>query len=222
MATRVRLIALGGCFGAPAIYRDMFKETLTIYQEKDLHKIKKGDVILYGGGEDISPSLYGEKPFHSHSSDLPSPRDVVERLAFLHGQEVGAKHYGICRGAQLLCALSGAKLVQHVSNHTGGNHFISTNEGKEYVSSSVHHQMMWPYVLPKDKFELIATASENRSSIYMFNELNVKSKIEVPEPEIVYFRETNSLGIQGHPEFMVESAPFVQYSIALVQKYLLS
>ena len=217
----MKLLALGNCFGAGAIYEHMFDEFITLRTTDSLDIIEKGDVVMYGGGEDISPSLYGEKLSHmTHAPADPSRRDQWEHDAFKRAQEVGAYSYGICRGAQLVCALSGGKLVQHVNNHAGRGHWVVTNQKEEYVTSSVHHQMMWPYRLPKAKFQVLAKAKDNLSDVYVFNDTHVLKRAH-EEPEIVWFPETKSLGIQGHPEFMDTSAPFVKYSKALVSEYLI-
>ena len=216
----MNLIALGDCFGAHRLYSNMFRETHIIRTVTGIDEINRGDVVMFGGGEDISPSLYKEKRHPiTHAPDKPSQRDTFEFLAFQRAQESGASCYGICRGAQLLCALSGGKLVQHVNNHAGG-HFITTSDGEKMMTSSVHHQMMWPFNLPKDKFEILGVSEEPLSTIYIFSPEKSLNKVST-EPEIVFFPETRSLGIQGHPEFMHERSQLVQHSRKLLQHYLM-
>ncbi len=219
----MKLVALGSCFGAPRLYSDLFKETVSLFREKDfrsLSAIEKGDVVMFGGGEDISPLLYNEKASKwAYAPATPSTRDEFETRAYHKAIEVGAKCFGICRGAQLLCALAGGKLIQHITNH-GGTHWIETNTGDKYITSSAHHQMMWPFELPKDHFEVLGWSDPPRSQYYVFNEKHIENKVEI-EPEIVYFTKINSLGVQGHPEFMSERAPFVRYSRELLTKYLI-
>jgi len=220
------LIRIGGCFGAANIYADLFDDTIEIpvrgSSVHDLHQIKEGDVVMLGGGEDISPSIYRTpRAWATSARDVPSVRDQLETSAFNQARKVGAAVYGICRGAQLVCALSGGVLVQHVTGHQQ-NHAIITKDGEEYITSSVHHQMMWPFDrVPMDQFELIGWSKETRSRGYVFTDEDVRDKLSV-EPEIIYFKESKSLGIQGHPEFMNINAPFVTYSRKLVRQYLLN
>ena len=223
-----KLITMGSCFDAGAIYADLFDDVIELpiwkYEHqnpKGLGVIGKDDVVLLGGGEDITPAFYNVvRSRYSGGSETPSRRDSIEKWAFMRAQEVGAGVYGICRGAQMVCALSGGILVQHITGHQG-NHLIMTNEGEQYLTSSVHHQMMWPFSL-KDKFELIGwTAPQPRSNGYVFSDDDIREKVEV-EPEIVWFKETKSLGIQGHPEFMSSNARFVLYSKQLVKRYFLT
>jgi hypothetical protein len=221
----LNLVLIGSCFGAAEYYKDLFDRftilDMTCSDTEIEDHIKQDTVVVLGGGEDISPAIYNEpKARLNHGRPLPSMRDAFEMQAFKQAQKVGAKCYGICRGAQLLCALSGGKLIQHVSGH-GAAHFLRDANGARYLTSSVHHQMMWPFgYVPSDKFELIGWTEENRSSVYVFTDQDIRDSVDV-EPEILYFKDTRSLAIQGHPEFMDKSAPFVQYSRELVKKYLM-
>lgn len=219
------LIALGSCFGAPNYFKDMFADikVIPIYDYgrgmELISNITNNSVIMLGGGEDISPSLYNAKRSrHSGADDFPSTRDCIEQSAFKKAVSVGAKIYGICRGAQMVCALSGGKLFQDVSGHAGQDHLIRTVDGAVYNTSSAHHQMMNP---EGTKHKLIAWANENRSKHYVVDDDTIKDEIEI-EPEIVYFPETKALGVQGHPEFMPVTSAFVRYNSQLIKEYLLS
>ena len=54
----MNLIALGDCFGAHRLYSNMFRETHIIRTVTGIDEINRGDVVMFGVGEDISPSLY--------------------------------------------------------------------------------------------------------------------------------------------------------------------
>lgn len=220
-----RLIALGGCFGAPDFYKDMVKSVtilpLSDYGLSQIDGISNKDIVLFGGGEDISPSIYKEPPSRwNHGPALPSTRDIVEMAAFKQAQKVGAFCYGICRGAQMLCALSGGKLVQHVTHH-GNGHMLRLKDGREFLTSSVHHQMMWPFAtMKKDQYEVLGWSATNRSTVYVLNDKDIRRDVEI-EPEVIWFPETQSLGIQGHPEFMSRGDELVEYSRELLKTYFL-
>jgi hypothetical protein len=108
--------------------------------------------------------------------------------------------------------MSGGKLIQHVNGHSGNHtiHFKDSikeyyqlnNRLYEYEITSTHHQMMFPYnIRNKKDYEILAWSSKFRSKTY----LNGKNEeISLPEnfvePEIIYYPETYSLCIQGHPE----------------------
>lgn len=157
------------------------------------------DALLIWGGEDISPSLYGESvASETHATENLSRRDMDEVRACLNAIDAGKPIIGICRGAQLLCALAGGKLVQHVSGH-GMSHQIRTYDQKMMRTTSVHHQMMWPWAV---KHRILAWADEKRSNVYVFNKEHRLATTVHLEPEVVWFPEIKGLAIQGHPEFV--------------------
>lgn len=170
----------------------------------------KVDALVIWGGSDISPSLYGEAPNGAHAGVDLSERDHVEKDVCDAAIEVGVPIIGVCRGAQLLCALAGGKLYQDVSGHHS-SHSIITKDGEKYTTSSIHHQMMDVTGLPEKDFDLIAWTDDALAK-------EVKGAVE---PEIVYFPQIHGLAIQGHPEFMNPNCDFVQYTLSLVEQYLL-
>lgn len=191
-------------------------------------EIKKGaeiDALIIWGGEDISPSLYNDTPSdYTGASKLLSRRDQLEAAAFYEAVKRGIPVIGICRGAQLVCALSGGRLIQHVNNH-GVTHPMKTVDGRVLDTSSMHHQMMFPYDLPEASYELLAWAHPARSTKYLVSADNHEERgMELrEEPEVVWFPLSKSLAIQGHPEFhrSPEKDPFVQYCMELTRKYIL-
>lgn len=169
----------------------------------------KVDALVIWGGSDISPTIYNEVPNGAHVGAELSRRDEVEVAVCEAAIEVGVPIIGICRGAQLLCALAGGKLYQDVSGHHG-DHEIETKDGETYVTSSIHHQMMDVTGMPSGSYNLIAWTKGSRAK-------EVKGALE---PEIAFFPKIKGLAIQGHPEFMDKGDPFVGYCRKLVQQYL--
>lgn len=177
-------------------------------------------ILVVWGGEDISPSIYNQaantKVFASAN---PSKRDMIETELVREAYKNKIPMIGVCRGAQLMCALFGGKLVQHITGHHQ-DHPIDTDMGKTFTTSSIHHQMMIPDGLPN---KLIAWSSPRRSSTYLGEkdlEIETCHANGWKEPEIVWFPEHNALCIQGHPEYMNHSDPFNKYVLELVEQYI--
>lgn len=202
-----------------------FDALFTAKAVKDESEIFAGgiDALVLWGGEDISPVIYKQPP-----SKLAGTARLVD-LGWRDQQEIplyeaavamGIPVIGVCRGAQMACAMSGGRLIQHVNNH-GGNHDILTNKGEVLVTSSVHHQMMWPFEMAKEDYQLLAWAKKNRSDVYVFNDEDVRREVDI-EPEIIWFPQTKSLAIQGHPEFMAKGHPFVKHVLGLVEEFVLN
>lgn len=211
-----RLVAVGNYFGAHNPFENLFKETVVLKPGLSGIKFKKDDVVLFGGGEDISPTLYNQKPSrYSGSGKLISNRDAYEVEIFKSAVAAGASILGICRGAQLICALSGGSLYQHVNAHAGRDHKMTTSEGTVLNVCSVHHQMMNPM---GTKHELLGWSTDILSNVHIIEE-EENVPVEV-EPEVVFFNDTKALAIQYHPEFMASNDEAVEYARKLVTKYL--
>lgn len=212
----MKLIAVGSHYGVEEVFRPIFTDLRLFLTNHGMREeITEDSVLLFGGGTDIFAGIYNEEP-HKFNQKPDTRRDQMELAAFQMGKEKGARMLGICRGAQFLCAQAGGKLVQHITGHSG-DHEILTNEGEIYRTSSVHHQMMFPF---KVKHKMLAWSREPLSDFY---DLNNKTRLtELPvEPEIVYFPAIKGLAIQGHPEFMRnKNDPFVKLSQNLVKEYL--
>lgn len=211
-----RLICFGNYYNAQKPFVPLFKEVVRLAVDTADFKFKKGDVLLLGGGEDISPKLYKQKPSrYTGARAVLSDRDMYEKNIFEIAVAAGVPTIGICRGAQLVCALSGGSLYQHVTNH-GVTHDMTTNEGTVLSVSSVHHQMMNPIGA---KHELLAWSTNVRSNVHLIeDEQNLEVEVE---PEVIYFKDTKALGIQYHPEFMGDYEAGVGYARNLVATYLM-
>ena len=201
-------------------FTDMFDMVHPAYMPHDMFS-DNGVLVVWGGG-DISPSMYGQKPGpHTGATEEMSSRDQLELNLMADAMKRGIPILGICRGAQMLCAVAGGTLVQDVSGHTK-DHFIKTDTGKIFKATSLHHQMMYPW---KVDHKLIAWSSPPISKYYggQLEEIVTfpDDVDETREPEVVYFPTIKGLAIQGHPEFIHnEKHEYLQYSRALVKQYL--
>lgn len=195
-------------------------EFVYIQSEEDLHHIDKSSIILFSGGEDIATSIYNQKPSKYCYNELPTPRDQLEIAAFKKGQEVGAKNFGICRGSQLLCALSGGALYQHVTDH-GRNHVMRIRDTTMIVNST-HHQM-WDLRPLKKGIDYILIGHAQEQAQYVFNYKESRMQIyNNVDPEIAWFKKTKSLAIQGHPEYLDAPAAYVNITKQLISTYLIN
>lgn len=179
---------------------------------------KEADIAIFTGGADVTPILYRD---HTDGSTYNVPeRDLQEVGAYLELPKTLLK-VGICRGAQLLTVLNGGKLIQDVSNHAGYPHDIITNEGEIYKITSCHHQMMMPYFLNPEEYQLLAWSHNRRSVHYTTGgTFQIEDPENFKEPEIVYYPGTKSLCIQGHPEMMSKEVAVNYYINKLVKKYI--
>ncbi len=177
--------------------------------------IEEADLVLFEGGEDISPEVYGQK---AHKLTTPSKsRDAVEVLMYDKAVELKKPILGICRGAQLIAAKQPlGMLVQHQPNPYS-THSIKTFDGRELTISSSHHQAMFPFNMPKNDYKIIGWTE----GMLKFHEGAGAVEMAPPvECEIVFFPKANALGIQGHPEWMNKEGETCIWLRELLDKFL--
>jgi gamma-glutamyl-gamma-aminobutyrate hydrolase PuuD len=143
-----------------------------------------------------------------------SARDIVEWSIMKQAVKQGVPIIGVCRGAQILCALAGGFLIQDTNNH-GGYHLVDTKEKREaFYTNSTHHQMMYPFDV---KHEMLASLKVPIGTYH----LDVDEPIEIPEePEMVFFPEVKGLACQWHPECMEECTAATTYLLNAVKEKL--
>lgn len=173
------------------------------------HSIKNSDIVVFTGGEDIDPAIYGQ---HKHPRTYFNPmRDERELTAYKLAAQYGKKMAGICRGAQLLNALMGGSMHQDVDMHCRGPHLaFDTQTGDDMMVNSVHHQMMIPN-LATGHVVLEAMESTERSRCSLKEEkFQIINNIvvladpdEVKDVEAVAYPDAGIFCFQGHPEYCV-------------------
>jgi gamma-glutamyl-gamma-aminobutyrate hydrolase PuuD len=174
------------------------------------------DVIMFAGGNDVDPNLYGEQS-GSYTALPDYHRDSIEQEVFAVALKRKIPMVGICRGAQFGCVMSGGKLFQHVTGHgLRGGHPASTSDGEEIYVTSTHHQML---NVRGTNHQLLAWASPNRSKEYLGESDNPQVPPE-QEPEVVWFPNTRFLAAQYHPEYMDEATTGWKYYQKLLTKYI--
>lgn len=160
------------------------------------------DVVLFVGGADVNPELYGHT-LHP-TSGISKAEDELYQQAFCQAQEFDEiKFVGICRGSQFLCAASGGVLVQHCDNHAVFNgHSVETKWGHEFNVTSTHHQMQDPREV---EHELIAWTKRTTFKDYHIDGETVTIETQADpdelDIEVVWYPHTKSLAFQPHPEF---------------------
>lgn len=174
-------------------------------------------LALFTGGADVNPDYYGEAM--GVNTFINKQRDTLEEEMF-NSLSNDILKVGICRGSQFLTVMSGGKLIQHVTGH-GQSHNIITKDGVIMEVTSTHHQMMYPFEMKKEEYEIIAHASSFLSDKYLNGE---NRSIDLPdnfeECEIVKYNKFNCICVQGHPEFGHATKEFKNYVIQLIENEL--
>ncbi len=177
-------------------------------------KMEDANLVVFTGGEDVSPSLYGQPRHPMTYCNLD--RDVYEKEEYNKAKELNLPCIGICRGAQFLNVMSGGLLVQDQPNPSY-IHAIKTYDGKEFNVTSTHHQAAYPFNLSEDQYKIIGWTE---SMLKHHKDGKNQELAPIKECEVVYYPKTKCLGIQSHPEEQESSAEAVVYFKDLLNKFL--
>ena len=179
-----------------------------------LKKPDKVKAVLFTGGEDVDPSLYGGKK--SSLSYTSLKRDEIEKKIFSICKTNNIKIFGICRGIQFLNVMAGGKMYQHVENHAGALHKIIYPALKEsHYVNSLHHQMV---NLAEDAVPIAWTVPNLCNWA-----INADGVIDDPpkkEIEAAVFPKDNAMGVQFHPEMMKEKEEGRIFYIKMIKDFL--
>ncbi len=180
-----------------AVHASGGRAVLITPDDPDVDILDRIDGILFAGGSDVDPALYGETP-HPTTSVKPE-RDKAEMMLLRAALTRNLPLLGICRGLQLMVVAYGGRLHQHlpdVLGHTGhrptsgpkfGEHPVRLAPGTlgqkilgdEIIVNSFHHQGV------ADPGGLVPSGW-------------------CPEDELIEIAEdpnrTFALGVQWHPE----------------------
>lgn len=191
--------------------------------------IEQANLVLLAGGEDISPEIYKEEEHRTTSPNVK--RDIMELAITEYAIEHKIPIIGICRGAQLLCALAGGVLVQDMNHSFHHDMYIYKINGKFFSNipievNSMHHQLQYPYCLKYPSEYMVLGYSK---SIRDYNKIGLVKNTKVDlrtleywgEPEVVYYPKIKGLAIQFHPEGMEGDSEAVMYCKYLVDEILI-
>ncbi len=171
-----------------------------------IHTIaERCDGFLFTGGQDISPTRYGEKPI-PECGEICTQRDEMEQILLNKVLRLDKPILGICRGIQFLNAALGGTLYQDLPT--------------EFLSTLEHHQSP-PYDVPIHHVQLVAetplqkllcceTLSVNSYHHQAVKELSAQlipmAYAEDGIVEAVYMPDKHFVwAVQWHPEFSFAS-----------------
>lgn len=182
--------------------------------------IEDAALVVFTGGADVTPSLYGQHQYNKTSNNLR--RDLREMLVFSTALKEKVPMVGICRGGQFLNVMCGGSLWQDVDGHLGSHEAIDTGTGEVIPVSSTHHQMMISNSRGKPVNVLLTALKSTRKTkckkltqekgdITLFN---IK-----PDIEALFYPNEKVLCFQPHPEYP-GFAPCTTLFFDYVNKYL--
>jgi len=95
------------------------------------------DGLVLAGGADLSPSLYDAEP-DPQTAGVRADRDAGEVALLQAATEADLPVLGICRGMQLMCAVAGGRLIQHLPDAIGSErHRVAQGEYHDHPVTTV-------------------------------------------------------------------------------------
>jgi gamma-glutamyl-gamma-aminobutyrate hydrolase PuuD len=171
---------------------------------------EEADLVVFAGGEDVNPVLYGETAHHD--TQFNPERDAEDIELYNLCKDNGIPMFGVCRGAQFLAVMNGGKLYQDVDNHNAP-HGIFDRINKKYIKqvSSVHHQMV------QECPGMDVIAHGHTSQTRWLNDTSYETG-PIKDIEAFFFRDTCCIGVQGHPEYR-GYAEYTKWCLELIYQY---
>jgi len=160
------------------------------------------DMVLFTGGEDVSPGFYGGKI--DGMSYVNHKRDRLEQEIFDVCLKHSVKVSGICRGFQFINVMAGGKMYQHIARHPPYHNAYFAPFKSQYLVSSTHHQL----VKVNNKAIPLIWTEPSIARLY-FDENCRQVDDDVQEVEGAIFTNINGFGVQFHPEIMRITDPGV-------------
>ena len=154
------------------------------------------DAVVFAGGSDLDPALYGE-PAHPETKGLRPERDTAEVPLMRGALDRDLPVLGICRGMQVLSVVCGGTLVQHLPDTVGherhrpspgvyGLHEVRLQPG------SLVHRLLG---------DTVSVPSYHHQGLASPGSLTVTGWADDESPEVVEDPDRRfALGVLWHPE----------------------
>jgi putative glutamine amidotransferase len=183
------------------------------YTRQNQADVKICDGILFSGGEDLHPKLYGRPEYVEEFGlkEIIPERDDFEYMVARQAFDGKKPVLGICRGLQLLNVYLGGSLVPDIPAR-----FSNRMHGKVSGQDQTHFVRVVPDTLlhniSRQELGIVNSAHHqsvdrpaNALKISAFSEQSVVEAMEWKEPE----KKSWLLMVQWHPERMADlSSPF--------------
>ena len=154
------------------------------------------DGVLFTGGVDISPEIYGAE--NRHSVNVDPGLDNMELEIFAEFYKRKKPILGICRGIQFINVALGGDLIQDIHGETGSVHTEPSSEHEHYVNT------VKGSAVNKLLGDRIYTNSFHHQAVNRLGDgLTVTARADDGIIEAVEHESLPIIGVQWHPERML-------------------
>lgn len=168
------------------------------------------DGVIFTGGQDVNPILYGREP-SPHLRDVYPPRDRWEQALFTAATKKNIPIMGICRGFQLINILLGGTVYQDLADFpVPANHAVQHIQERGRMIYPHHSISLQVDSIIADLFSDAEKIAVNTYHHQVIEELApILTATAWATDGVVEAFETNDksdyriIGLQWHPELML-------------------
>jgi putative glutamine amidotransferase len=161
------------------------------------------DGILFAGGDDIDPQLYGEK-IEEGTEYISAERDKLEAMLMTWTLADDKPLLAICRGYQMLNVLLGGSLYQNIAKALpeANDHLASTHQkDSAYIAHKLKIEPTSKFAFVTDSLNIDANSRHHQGIKRVANELRAVAWSEDWLVEAIeHPNKTFAIGVQCHPE----------------------
>ena len=183
----------------------------SVVDERSLaEQLKRIDALLLSGGGDINPLLFGEEPDQKLGCVL-ADRDEYEIRLIQLAHTQGIPVLGICRGIQIINVAFGGSIFQDIYSQAPGCRLKHSQDSRsdfashtvDIVSGSQLYEILGKTALPVNSYHHQSVKTVAPGFV-----INARSRDLIIEG-IEKTSGSFLLGVQWHPEMLVDSYPIM-------------
>lgn len=183
------------------------------------------DAIIFTGGEDISPELYGHpEKLDNAGEEVNAVRDVSDFLLMRYCIDNDIPTLGICRGMQMMGVASGAQMLQDMNNYykARGRDYNNLHRRKKGQKRTARHDVD----IKENTLAFKTIGTTHWKNVFSAHHQAVVIDPKYADPCLIASGTTTDqdittieiiersdkkfmLGIQSHPELATKATPDV-------------
>lgn len=199
---------------------------INLYDEPDVAAaIARCDGILFSGGNDVNPKLYGHEEYLPLCYGVDEHRDEIERELISRAEANTLPMLAICRGLQMFNVVKGGTLFADI--YAQNNITTIHTKNKEIFTDAAHPVDIEPgTLLHKITKTLHGTinSSHHQAVAELAPELRIAARAPDGTIEALEWKEPSGkpffLAVQWHPERMERSDSSAPFSRKVLEHFL--
>ena len=193
---------------------------LTLYPGISEDAYANIDGLLLTGGPDIDPSYFGEEAHET--TEIKYARDALELFVFKRIIKKNRPVFGICRGIQVMNVAMGGSLYQDIPSQFTDHltHKIVENTDDSWHNIKIKSDSLLKEITGSPIVEVNSRHHQALKVISSGFVVTAQSKDGIIEAIEDRSDKFSMLGVQYHPERMIETAGFREHRRKLFEAFI--